>query len=62
MTRFAERLRPTIRMRLTLLYTGLFVGTGIVLLGLTYLLVQNNLQRQAEPPDRLFTAGRITFT
>ncbi len=57
MTRFAERLRPTIRMRLTLLYTGLFVGTGIVLLGLTYLLVQNNLQRQAEPPDRLFTAG-----
>ncbi|CNG77178.1 integral membrane sensor signal transduction histidine kinase [Mycobacterium tuberculosis] len=57
MTTFAERLRPTIRMRLTLLYTGLFVCAGIVLLGLTYLLVQNNLQRQAEPPDRLFTAG-----
>jgi signal transduction histidine kinase len=46
---FSERLRPTIRMRLTVLYTGLFLGAGIVLLGLTYLLVQNNLQRQAEP-------------
>ncbi|MFB4311503.1 sensor histidine kinase [Actinomadura sp. GTD37] len=58
MTHFAERLRPTIRMRLTLLYTGLFVCAGIVLLGLTYLLVQNNLQRQADPPagDRVFSS------
>ncbi|NKZ07859.1 sensor histidine kinase [Actinomadura latina] len=51
MTKLAERLRPTIRMRLTVLYTGLFLGTGIVLLGLTYLLVQNNLQRQTDPPS-----------
>ncbi|GAA0560484.1 sensor histidine kinase [Actinomadura livida] len=49
MTGVAERLRPTIRMRLTLLYTGLFLCAGVVLLGLTYILVQNNLQRQSEP-------------
>ncbi|MGI5202038.1 sensor histidine kinase [Spirillospora sp. CA-108201] len=55
--RFADRLRPTIRLRLTILYTGLFLGAGIVLLGLTYLLVQNNLQRQGGPAeDRAFTA------
>ncbi|MGW3772432.1 sensor histidine kinase [Actinomadura verrucosospora] len=55
---FAGRLRPTIRLRLTILYTGLFLGAGIVLLGLTYLLVQNSLQRQGEPAqDRVFTAA-----
>ncbi|WP_067469092.1 sensor histidine kinase [Actinomadura macra] len=48
MTRLPERLRPTIRMRLTLLCTGLFLSAGIVLLGLTYVLVQNNLQ---QPPE-----------
>ncbi|WP_433469255.1 sensor histidine kinase [Spirillospora sp. CA-128828] len=58
-TWFNDRLRPTIRMRLTLLYTGLFVCAGIVLLGLTYLLVQNNLQRQGEPgkADQVFQAN-----
>jgi signal transduction histidine kinase len=56
--RFTDRLRPTIRLRLTILYTSLFLGAGIVLLGLTYLLVQNNLQRQERPPeDRAFTAA-----
>ncbi|SNS82363.1 sensor histidine kinase [Actinomadura mexicana] len=56
--RFTDRLRPTIRLRLTILYTGLFLGAGIVLLGLTYLLVQNNLQRQGPPAeDRAFTAA-----
>jgi signal transduction histidine kinase len=55
---FADRLRPTIRLRLTILYTGLFIGAGIVLLGLTYLLVQNNLQRQGDPAaDRVFSAA-----
>ncbi|MGI5329981.1 sensor histidine kinase [Actinomadura nitritigenes] len=68
MTRLAERVRPTIRMRLTLLYTGLFLGAGIVLLGLTYLLVQNNLAQHSGPmevsgsaptgaTDRVFTEG-----
>ncbi|MFB4296503.1 sensor histidine kinase [Actinomadura sp. NTSP31] len=65
MNRLAERVRPTIRMRLTLLYTGLFLGAGIVLLGLTYLLVQNNLAQagpkeisgstQGGPSDRVYT-------
>ncbi|NDU77218.1 HAMP domain-containing protein [Actinomadura sp. DSM 109109] len=55
---FTDRLRPTIRLRLTILYTGLFLGAGIVLLGLTYLLVQNNLQKQADPAqDHILTAA-----
>ncbi|MEO3824180.1 HAMP domain-containing sensor histidine kinase [Actinomadura sp. B10D3] len=58
MTTFTDRLRPTIRVRLTLLYTGLFVCAGIVLLGLTYLLVQNNLQQAGDPTplNRAFEA------
>ncbi|MEU9844485.1 hypothetical protein AB0C69_35315, partial [Actinomadura sp. NPDC048032] len=55
---FAGRLRPTIRLRLTILYTGLFLGAGIVLLGLTYLLVQNSLQRQGEPAPSRSVNGR----
>ncbi|WP_307801554.1 sensor histidine kinase [Actinomadura violacea] len=51
MNRLADRVRPTIRMRLTLLYTGLFLGAGIVLLGLTYLLVQNNLAQHSSPVE-----------
>ncbi|QXJ26095.1 HAMP domain-containing histidine kinase [Actinomadura graeca] len=47
MTGLADRLRPTIRMRLTLLCAGLFLAAGTVLLGLTYVLVDNSLQ---EPP------------
>ncbi|GAA1862221.1 sensor histidine kinase [Actinomadura bangladeshensis] len=59
MTHLGERLRPTIRMRLTLLYTGLFLCAGIVLLGLTYLLLQNNLPRTADPVDvnQVFAGG-----
>ena len=59
MTHLGERLRPTIRMRLTLLYTGLFLCAGIVLLGLTYLLLQNNLPRKVDPVDvnQVFTSG-----
>jgi signal transduction histidine kinase len=59
MTTFSERLRPTIRLRLTLLYTGLFLCTGIVLLGLTYLLVQNTLAQPGDPKgaaDQVFAA------
>ncbi|GAA3925054.1 HAMP domain-containing sensor histidine kinase [Actinomadura viridis] len=44
----AARFRPTIRVRLTLLYGGLFLAAGVVLLALTYFLVQNNLQRTGE--------------
>jgi signal transduction histidine kinase len=38
--------RLTIRMRLTLLYGGLFVLAGALLLGVTYLLVKQNLEHQ----------------
>ncbi|WP_198679259.1 hypothetical protein [Thermomonospora amylolytica] len=38
--------RPTIRVRLTLLYGGLFLVAGVVLLGVTYVLVANNLQER----------------
>ncbi|WUI03625.1 HAMP domain-containing histidine kinase [Spirillospora sp. NBC_00431] len=63
MTTFTERLRPTIRMRLTLLYTGLFLGTGVLLLGLTYFLVKNNLENQAVPKgNRVFGEGRTIET
>ena len=41
------RLRPTIRVRLTLLYGGLFFAAGIVLLGVTYALVAQDPRGQA---------------
>ncbi|TDD32332.1 HAMP domain-containing histidine kinase [Actinomadura sp. KC06] len=60
---FTDRLRPTIRMRLTLLHTGLFLGAGILLLGLTYFLVKNNLDNQAVPKaNRVFEVGEVTET
>ena len=36
-----RRPRPTVRLRLTLTYTALFVVTGAALLGVSYLLVQH---------------------
>jgi signal transduction histidine kinase len=44
MTTLAERLRPTIRARLTLVYGGVFLVGGIVLLTLTYFLVKSNVE------------------
>jgi signal transduction histidine kinase len=38
-----SRLRPTIRVRLTLLYGALFLVAGLVLLGVTYVLVKQSL-------------------
>ncbi|MWK39205.1 hypothetical protein GEV43_37740 [Actinomadura sp. J1-007] len=52
-----QRLRPTIRVRLTLLYGGLFLAGGIVLLALTYLLVKGSLQ---PPGDKLFGKSGVT--
>ncbi|MQA97360.1 MAG: HAMP domain-containing protein [Streptosporangiales bacterium] len=40
-----ERFRPTIRARLTLVYGGVFLLGGVVLLVLTYVLVKNTLPR-----------------
>ncbi len=48
--------RWTIRVRLTVLYGGLFLVAGAVLLGVTYLLVQQSLQARLGP-DR----GAIDF-
>jgi signal transduction histidine kinase len=71
MTTLNERFRPTIRVRLTLLYGGLFLAAGVVLLALTYLLVKNNLPLEgdvgvhttrfegaAPPPDVLLAQAR----
>jgi signal transduction histidine kinase len=43
----ASRLRPTIRVRLTLLYGGLFFAAGVVLLAVTYALVAQDPQGQS---------------
>lgn len=40
------RFRPTVRLRLTLLYGGLFLAAGAVLLGLNYALVRSSLGDQ----------------
>jgi signal transduction histidine kinase len=48
-TTLPERLRPTIRARLTLIYGGVFLVGGIVLLALTYFLVKGNMERQNAP-------------
>mgnify|MGYP001236185471 CR=1 FL=1 len=46
-----RRLPPlTIRARLTLIYGGLFLASGVVLIGLTYLLVQSALAQFLEQP------------
>ncbi len=43
------RFQPTIRLRLTLLYGGLFLVAGAVLLTLNYALVRRGLERQSGP-------------
>ncbi|WP_131738816.1 sensor histidine kinase [Actinomadura roseirufa] len=62
MTGLADRFRPTIRMRLTLLYTGLFLTAGLLLLGLTYLLVAASLRPPGGPvagTDQVFTTRKV---
>jgi signal transduction histidine kinase len=41
--KLSRRFRPTLRMRLTFVYGGLFLLAGLVLLGVTYLLVEQQL-------------------
>jgi signal transduction histidine kinase len=57
MTTLPERLRPTIRARLTLIYGGVFLVGGIVLLALTYFLVKGNVERQNAPIRQTFIQG-----
>jgi signal transduction histidine kinase len=52
-----KRPRLTIRTRLTLVYGGLFLLAGVVLLGTTYLLVRS--QSQVLPPEKLTVSGTI---
>jgi signal transduction histidine kinase len=45
MNRSRRRLTPTLRMRLTLIYGGLFLVAGVVLLGVTYVLVDRQMPK-----------------
>lgn len=50
-------LRPTIRIRLTLLYGGMFLSAGMVLLTIIYLLAAQALQENSELPFRILDAN-----
>ncbi|MFH9424831.1 sensor histidine kinase [Streptomyces sp. NPDC017529] len=54
-------LRPTIRIRLTLLYGGMFLMAGIVLLTIIYMLAANALQEGSELPVKILR-GNFTAT
>ncbi len=47
----------TLRVRLTVLYGGMFFVAGAVLLAVTYGLVKQSLDARAVPPDRVIAAG-----
>ena len=53
-------LRPTIRIRLTLLYGGMFMIAGILLLSIIYLLAANALHVGNQLPVQLAPGGRFT--
>ncbi|CAL9553060.1 Adaptive-response sensory-kinase SasA [Streptomyces sp. enrichment culture] len=52
-------LRPTIRIRLTLLYGGMFLIAGIVLLSIIYLLAANALKVGSDLPFRI-VSGQVS--
>ncbi|MCB5163680.1 HAMP domain-containing histidine kinase [Streptomyces bambusae] len=55
-------LRPTIRIRLTLLYGGMFLIAGILLLSIIYLLAAQALHVGSSPPFRIVSGTKITVT
>jgi signal transduction histidine kinase len=56
------RFRPSVRLRLTLLYGGLFLALGAVLLVVNYALVRRGLQDRLEPVQmRLAQPGVVVF-
>ncbi|WP_130798468.1 sensor histidine kinase [Streptomyces otsuchiensis] len=55
-------LRPTIRIRLTLLYGGMFLMAGIVLLGIIYLLAANALHDGSAVPFRFRSQAEVEIT
>src|SRR3954447_14798806 len=52
-------LRPTIRIRLTLLYGGMFLIAGILLLSIIYLIAAEALNVGSELPFKI-TTGNVT--
>jgi len=59
MNRPRRRFRPTLRMRLTLVYGSLFLIAGIVLLGVTYLLVDRQVPGAAGVMVSVKVAGEL---
>lgn len=55
-------LRPTIRFRLTVLYGGMFLIAGILLLSLIYLLVAQSLRATSELPFRPVPGSTVEIT
>ncbi|MQS08091.1 sensor histidine kinase, partial [Streptomyces alkaliphilus] len=55
-------LRPTIRIRLTLLYGGMFLIAGVVLLGIIYLLAANALRAGSAVPFRFVSEAEVEIT
>ncbi|NJP65210.1 ATP-binding protein [Streptomyces spiramenti] len=55
-------LRPTIRIRLTLLYGGMFLMAGIVLLAIIYLLAANALHDGSAVPFRFTSQAEVEIT
>ncbi|MER7761173.1 HAMP domain-containing sensor histidine kinase [Streptomyces sp. NPDC097619] len=55
-------LRPTIRIRLTLLYGGMFLIAGILLLSIIYLLAAQALRVGSEPPFKILGGDKVTVS
>ncbi|MBW6434563.1 HAMP domain-containing histidine kinase [Actinoplanes hulinensis] len=61
-------MRPTLRLRLTLVYFGFFMIAGVVLLGITYLLFRQKLPLSLIPPSgdrelkRILHVNDVTLT
>ncbi|WP_424890666.1 sensor histidine kinase [Streptomyces sp. XH2] len=55
-------LRPTIRIRLTLLYGGMFLMAGVLLLTIIYLLAAQALELGSEPIVRLLNGSQVQVT
>ncbi|MGK5733043.1 sensor histidine kinase, partial [Streptomyces sp. URMC 124] len=55
-------LRPTIRIRLTLLYGGMFLMAGVLLLTIIYLLAAQALEVGSEPIVKLLSGSRVEVT
>jgi signal transduction histidine kinase len=55
-------LRPTIRIRLTLLYGAMFLMAGMVLLAIIYLLAASALRAGSAVPFQFDTSARVTVT